>query len=114
MSTRPLSQAARAAKSPPPLFATQNTTFAASIVATGRLRYCGAQPVRNGNAGVEVTFTFDDPDGEGPLLLRAFKDRRAALADPRTLFEAQNFLKSEVKRIQRAAEVADARSAPVR
>lgn len=115
MRNKSLSRAAHAATSPPPpLFTTQKTSFAASIVATGRLRYCGAQAVRNGHAGVEVAFRFDDPEGIGPLLLRAFIDRNGTPTDPRSFGEALCFLKSEVKRIQRAAEVADVRPTPAR
>jgi hypothetical protein len=47
-----------------------------------------------------VEFLFDDPDGAGAQMTRSFKTGNAVPAEPRALFEAQGFLKSEVKRVR--------------
>lgn len=95
-----------------PLFITPNTNFAAYATATNQLRFCGAREATEGRNGVE--FLFDDPDGVGLRLLHSFKSGNAKPTEPRALFEAQSFMKSEVKRILRAAETADVRPVPVR
>jgi hypothetical protein len=75
------------------------------------MRYCGARmATTQGRYGVE--FLFENPDETGMQMLRSFKSGNAKPTEPRALFEAQNFLKSEVKRILRAAEVANVQ--PVR
>jgi hypothetical protein len=85
----------------PAVFVTQNTNAAAYFIATGQLRFCGARP-NSGTNHYAAEFLFDDPDGVGLALLRSFKAGTAKPTEPRGLFEALGFLKSEVRRIVRA------------
>jgi hypothetical protein len=80
-----------------PLFITPNTNLAVYLIITGKLPYRGAR-LATTHDGVE--FLFDDPNDTGTKMMRAFKSRSAEPVDPNALFEAQGFLKSEVKRIR--------------
>jgi hypothetical protein len=99
MSARPvLSTARTATPNPAPephFFFTPNTNLGAYLIVTNRLHYCGARMAAD-HDGVE--FQFDDPDGLGAQIMRSFKTGNADPVEPRALFEAQGFLKSEVKR----------------
>jgi len=91
--------AARAAV-PAPLrqrFTISNTNLGGYLIATNRMRYCGARMAAN-HDGVE--FRFDDPETAGPQLERRFKTGTAEPVELRGLIEAQGFLKSEVKRVR--------------
>lgn len=95
----PISSAAPAA-TPPPLFSVWNTNLAAYLVATGRLRYYDSIAT---DARQSVELRLEDPENVGPTLERAFNDR-TAVVEPRRLFDALKFLRSEVYRAQRVAE----------
>jgi hypothetical protein len=95
-SVLPAAQAA-APNPDPHFFTTPNTNLGAYFIATNRLQYRGAK-MASDHDGVE--FHFDDPDGVGAQLVRKFKTGSADPAEPRALFEAQGFLKSEVKRVR--------------
>ena len=100
MSARPVLSTAHAAtpnpNPEPHFFSTPNTNLCAYLIVTNRLHYRGAR-MASDHDGVE--FLFDDPDGLGAQLMRNFKTGNAAPAEPRALFEAQGFLRSEVKRV---------------
>jgi hypothetical protein len=90
---------------PKSLFITPNTNIAAFLIVASKLHYCGAQ-LATTHEGIE--FQFDDPENEGPQLLRVFKSRTAE-AEPNALFEAQGFLRSEVKRIRAGVDRGETR-----
>lgn len=95
-----LSSAHAATPNPNPVphfFTTPNTNLGAYLIVTNRLQYRGAR-MASDHDGVE--FLFDDLDGAGSQITRSFKTGNAVPAEPRALFEAQGFLKSEVKRVR--------------
>lgn len=79
------------------LFTAPNANLGAYFIVTNRLQYRGAR-MASDHDGVE--FLFDDPDGAGAQITRSFKTGNAVPTEPRALFEAQGFLKSEVKRVR--------------
>jgi hypothetical protein len=105
-----MSSPAASAASPPPLFSVWNTNLAAYLVATGRLRYYDAVVI---NARQAVELRLEDPESIGPVLERAFVNR-TAVVEPRSLFDAVKFLRSEVARAQRQAEFGNVEPIPVR
>lgn len=99
MCARPYSAARTSSPThrPNPLFVTLNTNLTAYLIVIGKLHYRGAK-MSASRDGVE--FLFDDPHDLGTQITRVFKARLAEPADPNALFEAQGFLKSEVRRIR--------------
>ena len=102
MTTRHFVNSAAHAAMPSPnpaqhFFTPQNKNLGAYLTVTNRLHYRGAR-MASDHDGVE--FLFDDPDDAGAQITRSFKTGNTVPAEPRTLFEVQGFLKSEVKRIR--------------
>jgi hypothetical protein len=79
-----------------PLFRTQSTAFAASIVAADLLRYVRTE--RAGPRGAAV-FVFEDPRGEGDELSRRFNAGMFPRVEPKMLFSARGFLTEEMARV---------------
>jgi hypothetical protein len=95
---RAVLQAIKATTPPTPsefLYHTQNTNFGAYLIAANRLRYRGARLAAN---QADVDLLFDDPQCEGPDLLRRFNVGAIEQVNARVLFETRGYLLSEVKR----------------
>lgn len=87
-------------------FSTQNTNFAAYLMAANELRFYIARMAAN---GADVDLLFHDPHGSGPDLLRRFNVGAVEPVNARVLFEVRGYLLSEVKRAMRV-EVGDAKA----
>jgi hypothetical protein len=88
------------------LFRVQNTNFGAYLLAANKLRFKGAELAPESTV---VELTFFDPDDLGPDLLRRFNVGAVELVNARTLFETRGYLMSEIKRVQTAAGVDNAK-----
>jgi hypothetical protein len=96
--------------STPPLYTTRNRYLAAFLIATGRVQYHATRGFRRNS----VDIVLEDPESLAALLARDYSARSAAPVDPRTLFDAYQFLADEFKRAQRAAEFGNVEPIPVR
>lgn len=79
-----------------PLFRTQSTAFAASLVAADLLRYVRTE--RNG-PGRAAVFVFEDPHNEGDEFSRRFNAGMFPRVEPKMLFSARGFLTEEMGRV---------------